>query len=177
MQPTNLLCLIWLYFFLNIFSNIIIYIDYKTQLSEERKEHYVVLRGFMPHSFSLPLVMLLGSFPRHIWLIWLLISVSLRQVTESDAVDVVETALKRHTSDMTTRAMSLVALLKLSYRFPSCSKCVGYFLAPCSGVFWLCPPSLLFWNVLWEKSFLQIWVRFLPSPASSYQAIVIVGRG
>ncbi|XP_010271983.1 PREDICTED: AP-1 complex subunit gamma-2 [Nelumbo nucifera] len=42
-------------------------------------------------------------------------------VTESDAVDVVEIAIKRHTSDITTRAMCLVALLKLSSRFPSCS--------------------------------------------------------
>ncbi|XP_027096356.2 AP-1 complex subunit gamma-2-like [Coffea arabica] len=42
-------------------------------------------------------------------------------VTESDAVDVVETAIKRHSSDLTSRAMCLVALLKLSSRFPSCS--------------------------------------------------------
>ncbi|CAN0924042.1 AP-1 complex subunit gamma-2 [Linum grandiflorum] len=42
-------------------------------------------------------------------------------VTESDAVDVVESAMMRHASDMTTKAMSLVALLKLSSRFPSCS--------------------------------------------------------
>ncbi|KAJ0960403.1 hypothetical protein J5N97_007947 [Dioscorea zingiberensis] len=39
-------------------------------------------------------------------------------VTESDAVDVVEAALKHHSSDITTRAMSLIALLKLSSRFP-----------------------------------------------------------
>ncbi|XP_043724501.1 AP-1 complex subunit gamma-2-like isoform X3 [Telopea speciosissima] len=43
-------------------------------------------------------------------------------VTESDAVDVLEIAMKRHTSDITTRAMSLIALLKLSSRFPSCSQ-------------------------------------------------------
>ncbi|XP_043703655.1 AP-1 complex subunit gamma-2-like isoform X2 [Telopea speciosissima] len=43
-------------------------------------------------------------------------------VTESDAVDILEIAMKRHTSDITTRAMSLVALLKLSSRFPSCSQ-------------------------------------------------------
>ncbi|KAL6505551.1 hypothetical protein OROHE_022930 [Orobanche hederae] len=43
-------------------------------------------------------------------------------VTESDAVDVVETAIGRHSSDLTTRAMCLIALLKLSSRFPSCSK-------------------------------------------------------
>lgn len=43
-------------------------------------------------------------------------------VTESDAVDVVEIAIKRHTSDLTTRAMCLIALLKLSCRFPSCSQ-------------------------------------------------------
>ncbi|KAH6763196.1 Adaptor protein complex AP-1 [Perilla frutescens var. hirtella] len=43
-------------------------------------------------------------------------------VTEADAVDVVETAIGRHSSDLTTRAMCLSALLKLSSRFPSCSK-------------------------------------------------------
>ncbi|AES96230.1 putative adaptor protein complex AP-1, gamma subunit [Medicago truncatula] len=43
-------------------------------------------------------------------------------VTESDAVDVVEIAIKRHASDLTTKAMSLAALLKLSSRFPSCSE-------------------------------------------------------
>eukprot|EP00262_Sarcandra_glabra_P001027 TRINITY_DN11040_c0_g2_i1.p1 TRINITY_DN11040_c0_g2~~TRINITY_DN11040_c0_g2_i1.p1 ORF type:complete len:780 (-),score=154.51 TRINITY_DN11040_c0_g2_i1:239-2497(-) len=43
-------------------------------------------------------------------------------VTESDAVDVVENALKGHTTDITTRAMSLIALLKLSSRFPPCSE-------------------------------------------------------
>ncbi|XP_052184835.1 AP-1 complex subunit gamma-2-like [Diospyros lotus] len=43
-------------------------------------------------------------------------------VTESDAVDVIEIAIKRHTSDLTTRAMGLIALLKLSSRFPACSR-------------------------------------------------------
>ncbi|CAA6657612.1 unnamed protein product [Spirodela intermedia] len=43
-------------------------------------------------------------------------------VAESDVIDVVEIALKRHSSDVTTRAMSLVALLKLSSRFPTCSE-------------------------------------------------------
>ncbi|KAF8407942.1 hypothetical protein HHK36_007082 [Tetracentron sinense] len=42
-------------------------------------------------------------------------------VTEFDAVDVIEIVIKRHSSDITTRAMSLIALLKLSSRFPSCS--------------------------------------------------------
>nr|GMD26294.1 AP-1 complex subunit gamma-2-like isoform X2 [Ipomoea batatas] len=45
-------------------------------------------------------------------------------VTESDAVDVVVTALKSHSTDLTTRAMCLVALLKLSSRFSSCSQYV-----------------------------------------------------
>jgi hypothetical protein len=44
------------------------------------------------------------------------------QVTESDAVDVVEIAIKRRASDLTTKAMALAALLKLSSRFPSCSE-------------------------------------------------------
>ncbi|KAM7464608.1 hypothetical protein LguiA_032729 [Lonicera macranthoides] len=43
-------------------------------------------------------------------------------VTDSEAVDVIENALKRHTSDLTTRAMCLIALLKLSSHFPSCSQ-------------------------------------------------------
>ncbi|XP_041014142.1 AP-1 complex subunit gamma-2-like isoform X1 [Juglans microcarpa x Juglans regia] len=43
-------------------------------------------------------------------------------VTGSDAVDVVELAIKCHTSDLTTKSMSLIALLKLSSRFPSCSE-------------------------------------------------------
>ncbi|KAI3467496.1 hypothetical protein Pfo_024159 [Paulownia fortunei] len=43
-------------------------------------------------------------------------------VTEADAVDVVETAIRRHSSDLTTRAMCLIALLKLSSRYPSCAK-------------------------------------------------------
>lgn len=43
-------------------------------------------------------------------------------VTEADAVDVVEAAIGRHSSDLTTQAMCLIALLKLSSRFPSCSK-------------------------------------------------------
>ncbi|XP_007044578.2 PREDICTED: AP-1 complex subunit gamma-2 [Theobroma cacao] len=43
-------------------------------------------------------------------------------VTESDAVDAIEVAVKRHSSDLTTKAMALIALLKLSSRFPSCSE-------------------------------------------------------
>lgn len=52
----------------------------------------------------------------------------MEQVTESDAVDVVETAIKHHSADLTTRAMCLVALLKLSSRFPSCSQYVFLFV-------------------------------------------------
>lgn len=44
------------------------------------------------------------------------------QVTESDAVDALELALKRYSVDVTTRAMCLVALLKLSSRFPPTSE-------------------------------------------------------
>ncbi|XVE75085.1 hypothetical protein DITRI_Ditri12bG0068400 [Diplodiscus trichospermus] len=43
-------------------------------------------------------------------------------VTESDAVDAIDVALKHHTSDLTTKVMALIALLKLSSRFPSCSE-------------------------------------------------------
>ncbi|KAK9094129.1 hypothetical protein Scep_025598 [Stephania cephalantha] len=56
-------------------------------------------------------------------------------VTESDAVDVLETAMKRHTSDITTRAMTLVALLKLSSRFPSCSQRVNDIIVEHKGNF------------------------------------------
>ncbi|CAN6274058.1 unnamed protein product [Urochloa humidicola] len=42
--------------------------------------------------------------------------------TESNAVDDVEVALNRHSADVTTGAMCLVALLKLSSRFPSTSE-------------------------------------------------------
>jgi AP-1 complex subunit gamma-1 len=44
------------------------------------------------------------------------------QVTESDAVGIVEVALNRYSADVTTGAMCLVALLKLSSRFPSMSE-------------------------------------------------------
>ncbi|KAF3431304.1 hypothetical protein FNV43_RR26035 [Rhamnella rubrinervis] len=43
-------------------------------------------------------------------------------VTESDAVDIVEIAIRRDTLDLTTKAMAFIALLKLSSRFPSCSE-------------------------------------------------------
>ncbi|PPD89874.1 hypothetical protein GOBAR_DD13192 [Gossypium barbadense] len=43
-------------------------------------------------------------------------------VTESDAVDALEVSIKRLNSDLTTKAMALIALLKLSSRFPSCSE-------------------------------------------------------
>ncbi|GAB4839828.1 hypothetical protein Ancab_020538 [Ancistrocladus abbreviatus] len=43
-------------------------------------------------------------------------------VTESDAVDIIEIGIKRPDSDLTTRAMCLIALLKLSSRFPACSQ-------------------------------------------------------
>ncbi|KAL8196542.1 hypothetical protein R6Q57_024837 [Mikania cordata] len=54
-------------------------------------------------------------------------------VTENDAVDVVENAIKHHMSDLTTRAMCLVALLKLSSRFPSCSQRIKDIVAQSKG--------------------------------------------
>ncbi|CAK7326569.1 unnamed protein product [Dovyalis caffra] len=45
-----------------------------------------------------------------------------QNLIESDIVDVVEFAIKHHASDLTTKAMALIALLKLSSRFPSCSR-------------------------------------------------------
>ncbi|KAJ0254565.1 AP-1 complex subunit gamma-2 [Hirschfeldia incana] len=56
-------------------------------------------------------------------------------VTESDAVDVVETAFKHHTSDVTTKAMALIALLKISSRFPSCSERVKSIIGQNKGSF------------------------------------------
>ncbi|THU54553.1 hypothetical protein C4D60_Mb10t26310 [Musa balbisiana] len=43
-------------------------------------------------------------------------------VTESDAVDVLEASLKNCSSDITTQSLSLIALLKLSSRFPPTSE-------------------------------------------------------
>ena len=43
------------------------------------------------------------------------------QVTESDAVDVVERALRDSRSGAVVRAYALTALLKLTSRFPSCT--------------------------------------------------------
>lgn len=54
-------------------------------------------------------------------------------VTESDAVDVVEIAIKRRASDLTTKAMALAALLKLSSRFPSCSERIGEIIVQFKG--------------------------------------------
>ncbi|KAK4488848.1 hypothetical protein RD792_004638 [Penstemon davidsonii] len=56
-------------------------------------------------------------------------------ITEADAVDVVETAIKRHSLDLTTRAMCLIALLKLSSRFPSCSKRINDIILHHKGSF------------------------------------------
>ncbi|VAI62577.1 unnamed protein product [Triticum turgidum subsp. durum] len=51
------------------------------------------------------------------------------QVTESDAVDAVELGLNRYSPDVTTRSMCLVALLKLSSRFPSMSERIKQIVA------------------------------------------------
>ncbi|KAK9277510.1 hypothetical protein L1049_007054 [Liquidambar formosana] len=54
-------------------------------------------------------------------------------VTESDAVDVIEIAIKHHKSDLTTRAMAFIALLKLSCRFPTCSQRIRDIIFPYKG--------------------------------------------
>ncbi|XP_073280007.1 AP-1 complex subunit gamma-2-like [Primulina huaijiensis] len=54
-------------------------------------------------------------------------------VTEADAVDVVETAIGRHSSDLTTQAMCLISLLKLSSRFTSCSKRINDIISQYKG--------------------------------------------
>ncbi|XP_010264821.1 PREDICTED: AP-1 complex subunit gamma-2-like [Nelumbo nucifera] len=56
-------------------------------------------------------------------------------VTEFDVVDVLEIVMKHHTSDITSRAMSLIALLKLSSRFPSCSKRIKEIIVQQKGNF------------------------------------------
>lgn len=55
------------------------------------------------------------------------------KVTESDAVDAVEVALNRYSADMTTGAMCLVALLKLSSRFPLTSERIKQIVAQNKG--------------------------------------------
>ncbi|XP_047082901.1 AP-1 complex subunit gamma-2-like isoform X2 [Lolium rigidum] len=50
-------------------------------------------------------------------------------VTESDAVDAVELGFNRYSADVTTRSMCLVALLKLSSRFPSMSERIKLIVA------------------------------------------------
>ncbi|CAN6164958.1 unnamed protein product [Urochloa humidicola] len=54
-------------------------------------------------------------------------------VTESDAVDAVEVALKGYSADVTTRAMCLVSLLKLSSRFPPTSERIKEIVAQNKG--------------------------------------------
>ncbi|XP_073059288.1 AP-1 complex subunit gamma-2-like [Primulina eburnea] len=54
-------------------------------------------------------------------------------VTEADAVDVVETAIGRHSSDLTTQAMCLISLLKLSSHFTSCSKRINDIISQYKG--------------------------------------------
>uniref|UniRef100_A0A7N0UKA1 AP-1 complex subunit gamma n=1 Tax=Kalanchoe fedtschenkoi TaxID=63787 RepID=A0A7N0UKA1_KALFE len=53
-------------------------------------------------------------------------------VSTTDAIDVVEVAINHH-SDLTTKAMALVALLKLSGRFPSHSQRIKDIIAQCKG--------------------------------------------
>ena len=62
-------------------------------------------------------------------------------------MDVVEDAITRHNSDMTTKAMALVALLKLSSRFPSISEYVKVFSISVSVV--LIPPHPSFIQYLY----------------------------
>ncbi|XP_074300275.1 AP-1 complex subunit gamma-2-like [Silene latifolia] len=54
-------------------------------------------------------------------------------VTESDVIDIIEMAIKRHNSDIATNTMCLIALLKLSSRFPPCSQRVKEILVQHKG--------------------------------------------
>ncbi|KAK4721233.1 hypothetical protein R3W88_011466 [Solanum pinnatisectum] len=56
-------------------------------------------------------------------------------VTELDAVDVLETSIKIHSCDLTSQAMCLIALLKLSSRFPSCSQRINNIIGQYKGSF------------------------------------------
>ncbi|XP_028077047.1 AP-1 complex subunit gamma-2-like isoform X5 [Camellia sinensis] len=56
-------------------------------------------------------------------------------VSESDAVDVIEIAIKCHSLDLTTRAMCLIALLKLSCRFAACSQRIKDIIVQYKGSF------------------------------------------
>ncbi|GAA0150042.1 membrane traffic protein [Lithospermum erythrorhizon] len=56
-------------------------------------------------------------------------------VSESAAVDVVEIATKCHSSDPSTKAMCLIALLKLSSQFPSSSMRINEIVAQYKGSF------------------------------------------
>ncbi|KAG9152033.1 hypothetical protein Leryth_002292 [Lithospermum erythrorhizon] len=56
-------------------------------------------------------------------------------VSESAAVDVVEIATKCHSSDPSSKAMCLIALLKLSSRFPSSSMRINEIVAQYKGSF------------------------------------------
>ncbi|KAL4330902.1 hypothetical protein HN51_037613 [Arachis hypogaea] len=56
-------------------------------------------------------------------------------VTESDAVDLIEITIQCHALDFTTKAMALVALLKLSSRFPSCSERIREIIVKYKGNF------------------------------------------
>ncbi|KAM3344441.1 AP-1 complex subunit gamma-2 isoform X1 [Capsicum galapagoense] len=56
-------------------------------------------------------------------------------VTESNAIDVLETSIKSHSCDLTSQAMCLIALLKLSSRFPSCSQRINDIIGQYKGSF------------------------------------------
>ncbi|GMP82862.1 hypothetical protein CsSME_00036989 [Camellia sinensis var. sinensis] len=56
-------------------------------------------------------------------------------VSESDAVDVIEIAIKCHSLDLTTRAMCLIALLKLSCCFAACSQRIKDIIVQYKGSF------------------------------------------
>ncbi|XP_047322411.1 AP-1 complex subunit gamma-2-like [Impatiens glandulifera] len=54
-------------------------------------------------------------------------------ITESDAVDVIENVTKHHSSDLATKEMCLISLLKLSCRFPACSQRIKNIINQCKG--------------------------------------------
>ncbi|PON59284.1 Adaptor protein complex AP-1, gamma subunit [Parasponia andersonii] len=114
-------------------------------------------------------------------------------VTESDAVDVAETAIKRHASDLTTKAMALIGLLKLSSRFPSCSQRIKDIIAQYKGslVLELQQRSIEFNSVITKHQNIRsalvermpvldeatFMVRRVPIPASASPSIVNLPNG
>ncbi|MFQ6629811.1 hypothetical protein Gotur_007943 [Gossypium turneri] len=96
-------------------------------------------------------------------------------VTECDAVDAVEVAIKRHTSDLTTKAMALIALLKLSSRFPSYSEYVD----ACQPAYYRLSHSSSHNYMFLPASYLVLWVKknLLYALSQRIKGIIVQNKG